>query len=199
MALLRDNNGGQKRWFVQYVWGLRARFRFALQNPLRNPLVTWQQVDRICRSHFLSRSEERATLILDTLNSESGPPVQSSSHPRIPPPRPLPPPDADQPTLTQIDCHNSDRQHIRSLGPIVEADHTGGQSKYSLLPPVPVPHRSTPRALSRTSINSSGRRSISDPFVDYHKALQALQHLLETLLSAPSPPLASCRSETLFS
>ena len=147
MELLKDNSGDQARWFVQYIWGLRARFRFALRNPMRNPLVTWQQVDRICRSHFLSRSEERAALIVDTLNSESRPPVELSSHPRIPPPRPLPPLDAGQPTLTQIDYHNFDRQHVRSLPSPVEADRTGGQSKYSLLPPVPVPHTSTPPRL----------------------------------------------------
>ena len=99
MELLRDNNGGQARWFVQYIWGLHARFRFALQNPMRNPLVTRQHGGWICRSLFLSRSEERAALILDTLNPESNPPVESSSHPRIQPPQPLPPPDADQPTL----------------------------------------------------------------------------------------------------
>ena len=112
MELLRDNSGYRARWFVQYILGLRARFRFALRNPMRNPVVTWQQGDRICRSHFLSRSEERAALILDTLNSESRPRVESSSHPRIAPSRPLPPPDADQPTLTQIDRHNSDRRHV---------------------------------------------------------------------------------------
>ena len=100
MELLRDNSGYQARWFAQYIWGLRARFRFALQNPMRNPLATWQQGDWICQSHFLSRSEERVALILDTLNPESCPPVETSSHPRIPPPRPLPPPDAGQPTLT---------------------------------------------------------------------------------------------------
>ena len=132
MELLRDNSAGQARWFVQYIWGLRAGFHFALRNPMRNPLVTWQQGIRKCRSHFLSRSEERAALILVTLNLESRPPVESSSHPCIPPARPLPPPDADKLTLTQIDRHNSDHQHIRSLRPPVEADHTGGQSKYSL-------------------------------------------------------------------
>ena len=122
MELLRDNS--EARWFVQYIWGLRARFRFALRNPMHNPLLTWQQGDQICRSHFLSRSEERATLILDSLKLESLPPVESSSHPCIPPPRALPPPDADQPTLTQIDRNNSNRRHIRSLRPPVEAQGT---------------------------------------------------------------------------
>ena len=183
MELPRDNSVGQARWFVQYIWGLRARFRFALRNPMRKPLVTWQQGDRICRSHFVSRSEERAALILDTLNPESRPLVESSSHPRIPPPRPLPPPDADPPTLTQIDRHNSDRQHIRSLRPFVEADHTGGQSKYSLLPPLPVPHRITPPALCRTSINSSGRRSVSAPVPLRDNAIPPRTSLLH-----PPPP-----------
>ena len=109
LELQRDSNGGQARWFVQYISRLRARFRFALRNAMRNCLVTWQQGDWICRSHFLSRSEERAALILDTLNPKSRPPVESSPHPRIPPPRPIPPPAAGQPTLTQIDRHNSDR------------------------------------------------------------------------------------------
>ena len=40
---------------------------------MRNALVTWQQGDRICRSHFMSRSEERAALIMDTLDPESLP------------------------------------------------------------------------------------------------------------------------------
>ena len=128
---------------------------------MHNPLVTWQQRDRICRSHFLSRSRDRAALILDTLNPDSRPPVELCSHPRIPLPRAPRPPDADQPTLTQIDQHNSDRQHIRSLGSLVEANHTGGQSKYSLLLPVPVAHRSTPPALSCASINYIGGRSVS--------------------------------------
>ena len=178
MELLRDNSGDQARWFVHYIWGLRARFRFALRNPMRNPLVTWQQGDRICRSHFLSRSEERAALILDTLNPESRPPVELSPHPRIPPPRPLPPPDADQPTLTQIDRHPSDRQHVRSFPLPVEADRTGGQSKYSLLPPVTVPHRGNPPALSHSSVTSNGRRSVSAPLPLSDNALPPRSSLL---------------------
>ena len=178
MELLRDNSGDQARWFVQYIWGLRARFRFALRNPMRNPLVTWQQGDRICRSHSLSRSEERAAWILDTLNPESRPPVELSPHPRIPPPRPLPPPDADQPTLTQIDRHPSDRQHVRSLPLPVEADRTGGQSKYSLLPPVTVPHRGNPPAPSHSSVTSSGRRSVSAPLPLSDNALPPRSSLL---------------------
>ena len=58
MELLRDNSGDQARWFVQYISGLRARFRFALRNPMRNPLITWQQVrrsaDRLARIVFIS-------------------------------------------------------------------------------------------------------------------------------------------------
>ena len=178
MELLRDNSGDQARWFVQYIWGLHARFRFALRNPMRNPLVTWQQGDRICRSLFVSRSEERAALIVDTLNPESRPPAELSPHPRIPPARPLPPPDADQPTLTQIDRHNSDRQHVRSLPLLVEADRTDGQSKYSLLPPVTVPHRSTTPALSHSSLTSSGRRSVSAPLPLSDNALPVRSSLL---------------------
>ena len=129
------------------------------------PFVTWQQRDRICRSHFLTRSEEQAALILDTLIPESRLLVESSSHHRIPPPLPLPPPNADQPPLTQIDRHNSGRQHVRCLPSSVEANRTGGQSKYSLLPLVAVPYRSTPPppALSHSSITSSGRRSVRAP------------------------------------
>ena len=77
MEFLRESNGGQARWFVPYILGFRARSRFALPNPMRNPLVTWQQGDRICQFCFLSRSEERAALILDTFNPESRPPVES--------------------------------------------------------------------------------------------------------------------------
>ena len=102
-------------------------------------------------------------MIPGTLNPQSRPHVGSSSHPRIPPPRPLPPPEADQATYIQIDGHNSDCPHIQSLRPLVEADHTGRQSKYSLLPPVLVPHRSTPVALSCTWVNATGRRSVSPP------------------------------------
>ena len=183
MGLLRDNSGDQALWFVQYIWGLRARFRFALRNPMRNPLITWQQGDRICRSHFLSRSEERAALILDTLNPESRPPVELSPHPRIPPPPPLPPPDADQATLTEIDRHNSVRKHVRSLPLPCEADRTGGQSKYSLLPPVTVPHRSTPPAPSHSSVTSSGRRSVS-------AALPLSDNSLPVRSSLTNPPPA---------
>ena len=86
MELLRDSSGDQARWFVQYIWGVRAPFRFALRNPMRNPLVTWQHGDQICRSHFPSCSKERAVLILDTPNRESRTFVDSSSHPRISPP-----------------------------------------------------------------------------------------------------------------
>ena len=145
---------------------------------MRNPLVTWQQGDRICRSHFLSRSEERAALILDTVNPESRLPVELSPHPRIPPPRPLPPPDADQPTLTQIDRHPSDREYVRSLPLPVEADRTGGQSKFSLLPPVTVPHRGNPPALSHSSVTPSGRRSVSAPLPLSDNALPPRSSLL---------------------
>ena len=37
IQLLRDNGGGQARWFVQYSWCFHARFRFALRNPMHNP------------------------------------------------------------------------------------------------------------------------------------------------------------------
>ena len=144
----------------------------------RNPLVTWQPGDWICRYHFLSRSEERAALILDALNPESRPPVELSSHPRTPPPRPLPPPDADPPTLTQIERHNSDSQHVRSLPSPAEPDRIGRQSKYSLLPPVPVPQRSTSPALSHSSITSSGRRSVSAPLPLSDNALPVRSSLL---------------------
>ena len=180
---------------MQYIWGLRARFRFALRNTMRNPLVTWQQGYRIRRSHFLSRSEERAALIFDTLHPKSRPPIESFFHPRIPPPRPSPPADADQPTLTQIDRHNSDRQHIQSLPPLVQADHTGGRSKYSLLPPVPVPHRSTPPALSCTSINSNGRRSVSAPVpLPYNAIPPRISLLLPPPGALPCYPLPLLRA-----
>ena len=144
---------------------------------------------------FLSRSEDRAALILDTLNAESRPPVESSSHSRIPRPRPIPPPDADQPTLTPIDRHNSDSQHIRSLRPLVEADHTGGKSNYSLLPPVPVPHRNAPPpALSRTSINFTGRRSVSAPVPLSDNAIPPRTSLLHPRGALPFWPLPLLRT-----
>ena len=137
-------------------------------------------------SHCLSHSKERAALILATVNPKSRPPVESSSHPRISPPRPLPPPDADQRTLTPLDPHNSDRQHIRALPPPVETDRTGGQSEYSLLPPVLEPHRSTPLALSHTPITFSGRRSISAPAPLPNNAVPQRTSLLQP----PPPPRA---------
>ena len=188
MELLTDNSGDQARWFMQFIRGLRTQFSFRLRNQMRNPLLTWQQGDRICPPHFVSRSEERAALILDTLNPESRAPVESSSHPRSPPPRPLPPPDADQPTLTQIDRHNYDRRHIWLLGPLLEAQYTDGQSKYSLLPPLAVPHRSTPCALNCTSINCTSRRSISAPVHLPHNAIPPRSSLL-----VPPPPHRSPR------
>ena len=62
----------------------------------------------------------------------------------------------------------------------MEADHTGGQSKYSLLPPVTVPHRSTPPppALSHSPVTSSGRRSVSAPLPLSDNALPLRSSLL---------------------
>ena len=45
-------------FFLQPVNGARRRYRFALWNPRRNSLHTWQAVYSISRPHFLSRSEE---------------------------------------------------------------------------------------------------------------------------------------------
>ena len=105
-------------------------------------------------------------------------PCRVVSPSRIPPPQPLPPPDADQPTLTQIDRHPSDRQHVGSLPLPVEADCTGGQSKCSLLPPVTAPHRGTPLALSHSSVTSSGRRPVSAPLPLSDNALPPRSSLL---------------------
>ena len=37
MELPMDNNGGQTQWFVQYIWGLSARYRFNISDPNAQP------------------------------------------------------------------------------------------------------------------------------------------------------------------
>ena len=178
MELLRDNCVGQARGFVQYIRGLRAPFCFALRNPMCNPLVTWPHGNRICRSHFLSCSEERGALILVTLNPNHVPLLS-----RFPIPVSHPPSHFLPQMPTNLHLHRligttpiaSTYGHFDHLWKQITRD---GQSKYTMLRPVPVPHRSTPHALSCPSINFIGRRSASAPVPQPDNAIPPRTFLL---------------------
>ena len=66
-ALMRENQGCHVVAFVNGFYGERAHCRFALVNPQRNPLQMWRSGLRISLSHFVTRTKERAALVLDTL------------------------------------------------------------------------------------------------------------------------------------
>ena len=104
------------------VLNRRAMYRFAVQQPKKNPLRVWQEGMRISRSHFLSRDEEHAAVVLEILCATPKPPRIPKPAPQPVPRRPLPPPASDQVTLTQY------RRHRRS----------------SLLPLAPAPKRPCP-------------------------------------------------------
>ena len=75
------------------------------QQPKKNPLRVWQEGMRISRSHFLSRDEERAAMVLEILCATPKPPHIPKPAPPPVPRRPLPPPPSDQVTLTQYSRH----------------------------------------------------------------------------------------------
>ena len=54
LQLIRENHGGGVQYFVDSVLNRRAMYRFAVQQPKKNPLRLWQEGMRISRSHFLS-------------------------------------------------------------------------------------------------------------------------------------------------
>ena len=83
LQLIRENHGGGVQYFVDSVLNRRAMYRFAVQQPKKNPLRVWQEGMRISRSHFLSRDEEHAAVVLEILCATPKPP-------RIP--KPAPPP-----------------------------------------------------------------------------------------------------------
>ena len=122
LQLIRENHGGGVQYFVDGVLNRRAMYRFAVQQPKKKPLRVWQEGMRISRSHFLSRDEEHAAVVLEILCATPKPPRIPKPAPSPVPRRPLPPPPSDQVTLTQY------RRHRRT----------------SLLPLAPAPKRPCP-------------------------------------------------------
>ena len=115
IQLIRDNHGGGVQYFVDGVLNRRAMYRFAVQQPKKNPLRVWQEGMRISCSHFLYRDEEHAAVVLEVL-------CAIPKHPRIPKPppqpvprRPPPPRASDQVTLTQYSRHR--RSSLLPLAP----------------------------------------------------------------------------------
>ena len=53
-------------------------YRFAVQQPKKNPLRVWKEGMRISRSHFLSGDEEHAALVLEILFATPKPPISPS-------------------------------------------------------------------------------------------------------------------------
>ena len=111
LALISETQGCHAAAFINGVYGERARYRFALVHPHHNPLQTWTSGLRISRSHFVTCSEERAALVLDTLWPVPSMAPVRRQHPRLEPPVPLPAPGPDQHTLTQFQRY---RQHTPS-------------------------------------------------------------------------------------
>ena len=115
LQLIRENHGGGVQYFVDGVLNRRAMYRFAVQQPKKNPLRVWREGMRISRSHFLSRDEEHAAVVLEILCATPKPPRISKPAPQPVPRRPLPPPASDQVTLTQYSRHR--RSSILPLAP----------------------------------------------------------------------------------
>ena len=109
------NHGGGVQYFVDGVLNRRAMYRFAVQQPKKNPLRVWQEGMRISRSHFLSRDEEHAAVVLEILCATPKPPRIPKPAPQPVPRRPLPPPASDQVTLTQYSRHR--RSSLLPLAP----------------------------------------------------------------------------------
>ena len=122
LQLIRDNHGGGVQYFVDGVLNCRAMYRFAVQQPKKNPLRVWQEGLRISRSHFLNRDEEHAAVVLEVLCATPKHPPIPKPPPQPVPRRPPPPRARDQVTLTQY------VRHRRS----------------SLLPMAPAPKRPCP-------------------------------------------------------
>ena len=110
---------GQPRgWGTVFCrWGAncRAMYRFAVQQPKKNPLRVWQEGMRISRSHFLNRDEEHAPVVLEVLCATPKPPPIRKPPPQPVPRRPPPPPASDQVTLTQYSRHRC--SSLLSLAP----------------------------------------------------------------------------------
>ena len=117
LQIIRENHGGGVQYFVDGVLNRRTMYRFAVQQPRKNPLGVWHE-----GSHFLSRDEEHAALVLEILSATPKPPHIPKPAPQSVPRRPLPPPASDQVTLTQYNRHR----------------------RSSLLPMAPAPKRPCP-------------------------------------------------------
>ena len=115
VQLIRENHGGGVQYFVDGVLNRRAMYRFAVQQPKKNPLRVWQEGMRISRSHFLSRDEEHAAVVLEILCATPKPPRIPKLAPPPVPRWPLPPPPSDQVTLTQYSRHRC--TSLLPLGP----------------------------------------------------------------------------------
>ena len=116
LQLIRDNHGGRVQYFVDGVLNCRAMYRFAVQQPKKNPLRVWQEGLRISRSHFLNRDEEHAAVVLEVLCATPKHPPIPKPPPQPVPRRPPPPRARDQVTLTQYSRH-----HRSSLLPMAPA------------------------------------------------------------------------------
>ena len=92
VALIRENQGCHAAAFINGVYGDGARYRFALANPQRNPMQMWRSGMRVSPSHFVTRSEERAALVLETLWPVRTIAPARRPHSKREPPRPLPAP-----------------------------------------------------------------------------------------------------------
>ena len=122
LQLIRKNHGGGVQYFGDGVLNRRAMYRFAVQQPKNNPLRVWQEGMRISRSHFLSRDEEHAAVVLEIVCATPKPPRIPKPAPQPVPRWPPPPPASDPVTLTQYSRHR----------------------RSSLLPPAPAPKRPYP-------------------------------------------------------
>ena len=105
VQLIRENQRGGVRYFVDGVLNRRAMYRFAVQQPKKKPLRVWQEGMRISCSHFLGRDEEHAAVVLEIPCATPTPPHIPKPAPQLVPRRPLPPPASDQVTLTQYSRH----------------------------------------------------------------------------------------------
>ena len=115
LQLIRENHGGGVQYFVDGVLNRRAMYRFAVQQPKKNPLRVWQEGMGISRSHFLSGDEEHAAVVLEILCATPKPPRIPKPAPPPVPRWPLPPPPSDQVTLTQYSRHR--RTSLLPLAP----------------------------------------------------------------------------------
>ena len=95
LQLIRENHGDEVQYFVDGPLNRRVMYRFAMQQPKKNPLRVWQEGMRISRSHFLSRDEEHAAVVLEIVCATPKPPRILKPAPPPVPRWPLPPPPSD--------------------------------------------------------------------------------------------------------